>query len=158
MPSLLASEGDSVFDAIYIDGYRNLASTLAKITLLDEMIQITLYDPSVESKIQTLQFSYSSIELLNIAQEREITALRTFLVGPLFAAWLKKKTLILMIGIRKQDGLLQIPSFKIEASVINACYEKLRDRIEKAKKRCKFCGRIMSVSDLFCPSCQKAQT
>lgn len=88
---------------------------------------------SDSSKDYKLECPYASIEVLNISQDREITALRIFLIGPVFAAWFKKKTLVLTIGVRENDGLLQLPSFEMETSVIDSCYEKLYDRIQKAK-------------------------
>ena len=123
-----------VYDAFYVDGYRNLTSKLATISLSERSIKISFSDtPSDSSKAIELEFPYSSIEVLNIAQEREITALRTWLIGPVFAAWFKKTTLTLTVGIRERDGLLQLPSFKMETSIINHCYDKLYERIQKAK-------------------------
>lgn len=125
-----------VYDAFYVDGYRNLTSKLATISLSEQSIKINFSDPSPDSSnALELEFPYPSIEVLNITQEREITALRTWLIGPVFAAWFKKKTLTLTIGVREKDGLLQLPSFKMETSIINSCYDNLYERIQKAKAK-----------------------
>ena len=123
-----------VYDAFYVDGYRNITGKLATISLSEQSIKIKFSDPSADSSnALELEFPYSSIEVLNVTQEREITALRTWLIGPVFAAWFKKKTLTLTIGVREKDGLLQLPSFKMETGIINSCYDNLYDRIRKER-------------------------
>lgn len=125
-----------MYDAFYVDGYRNLTAKLATISLSEQSIKINLSDPSADSSnALELEFPYPSIEVLNITQEREITALRTWLIGPVFAAWFKKKTLTLTIGVREKDGLLELPSFKMETGIINGCYDNLYERIQKAKTK-----------------------
>lgn len=144
-PSL--PETGNVYDAFYVDGYQDLPSSRATISLSEERIEITFaFRRRNSSQAFKLKFPFASIEVLNITQEREITALRTFLftatdkligtksglMGPVYAAWLKKKTLSLTIGVR-ENGLLELPSFKMETGIINSCYAKLYERIQKAK-------------------------
>ena len=149
----IAHNTGNVYDAFYVDGYRNLTSTPATISLSKEGIEITFSNIRSITKAHEaseafkLEIPYASIEVLNITQEREITALRTLLftgmdrylgtksglMGSVLAAWNKKKTLNLTIGVREKDGLLQLPSFKMETSIIDGCYEKLYERVQKSR-------------------------
>jgi len=145
-PDEIEKKGE--FYALYVDGYRNLTGKLAMISLAEQSIKINFFEPPTDSydalrpisfkvsraiSLNQLEFPYSSIEVLNIGMEREITALRTFLIGPVFAAWFKKKTLTLTIGVREKDRLLQLLSFKMETSTINDCYDRVYERLQKAK-------------------------
>jgi hypothetical protein len=128
------------FAVLYIDGWANIRATQAHIYLLTNEVHIVCYpsgsipiygDPT---NIQT-DIPYERIELLNVTQEREITALRTWLVGPVLSAWLKKKTMILTIGFRNEFGLLEVPSFKVSDDEIDDCYRSISDRIHEVKVR-----------------------
>ena len=81
------------FVAIYIDDLGNTESCRGFLFLLEPSLNIIL-DGGRE-----LEVKYTSVESLNILQQREITALRVFLVGPMWAAWLKKETKTLAIGL-----------------------------------------------------------
>ena len=136
VPLALQRVNMPLYDALYVDGYRNLTSKIATISLCEESIKITFSDPSSDPfAALEVEIPYSSIEVLNIALQREITALRTWLIGPVFAAWFKKTTLTLIIGLREKDGLLQLPSFKMETSIINDCYDRLYERVQKARAK-----------------------
>jgi hypothetical protein len=80
--SLTEEEQDKVialYEALYVDGYRDLLPTAAMIFLLEKEMFILIGEMWNQSRIKV---GYESIQLLNILQEREVTALRTFLIGP----------------------------------------------------------------------------
>src|SRR5208337_5390014 len=82
-----------------------------------------------------LEIKYASIESLNILLQREITALRTFLVGPMFAAWLKKETKTLAIGFRDELKLIQTPKFVLQDDVeLARCYNSIMKQIRKNRR------------------------
>jgi hypothetical protein len=60
---------------------------------------------------------------VNVTQEREITALRTFFVGPFWASLFKKENKFLNIGFRDESGLLQVLCFKMAGERVWDCYE-----------------------------------
>jgi len=117
------------FGAIYIEGLGDVQSCGGFLFILEPSLNIIL-DSGRE-----LEIKYASIESLNILLQREITALRTFLVGPLFAAWLKKETKTLAIGFRDELKLIQTPTFKLEDNVeLTRCYNLITEQIRKSKR------------------------
>jgi hypothetical protein len=119
------------FTALYIDGYEDVWSGEATISLGEKEIAILVGQTGNQTAFKV---AYDRIESLNVLQEREITALRTFLIGPTFAAWFKKKTRTLTIGFRDQLGLMQIPSFKMANSDISSCYKRILEQVEKSRR------------------------
>jgi len=118
------------FDALYIDGQGSILSATSTIFVLDTHAHIVLGE---SNNIVQFEIPYADIQSLNILQEREITALRTFLVGPVLAAWLKKKTQVLAVGYRDSLGLLQTPTFKVENSEIKKCYDAIMAQVARQR-------------------------
>ena len=114
------------YSAFYVDGYADLRSGYATIELLDDSLRVTLTDPE-----RRLEFPYSRVEVLNVNHEREITALRTFLIGPVLAAAFKKGTLLLTLGFRDGMGLLQLPTFRMGKDAVYACYATIMQKMRK---------------------------
>lgn len=113
------------YKVVYVDGYELAHTALGSIFMLENSI-IMYFGSKVE-------VSYDSIEVLHSSLEREITALRTFLAGPLFAALAKKETLSLTIGFRDELGLLQLPSFTMAKNDIEDCHAFIKKRITDKK-------------------------
>ena len=128
---------DHVYDAVYVDGYQDCQTNSAKISILPHSVEVhIIYQPRMEDEpreIASLKIPYSSLEIVNITQEREITALRTFLVGPVFASLFKKENKFLNLGFRDENGLLQNPCFKIARGEIWNCYELIAKRLRRTK-------------------------
>lgn len=121
----------ATYDALYYGGYgsvRNLAST---IVLLADCIYVDILNEL------SAEVPYGSIEVLHMHPEREITALRTYAIGPVLAAAFKKETHLLTIGFRDKLGILQIPSFKIAENDkyggLDRCYTAIVEQIRKTK-------------------------
>lgn len=116
------------YSAVYIDGYGDARPSEACIELRAASFHITLGDLE-----RHLEFPYTRIEVLNVSQEREITALRTFLIGPVLAAAFKKGTLLPTIGFRDDKGLLQLPMFRIDRDTVYKCYATIAQKIPKRR-------------------------
>lgn len=121
LPPDLASKLVRYYKALYIDGYANAGTSTGIVYLFSDKIQLRF------DKLQ-VDLSYDSIEVLAVMAEREITALRTFVIGPVLAAAFKQQTKVLMIGLRDKLGLLQLPSFKMHELEIEDCYNKILAR------------------------------
>src|SRR5208337_527105 len=97
-----------------------------------------ILEPSINiilDRGREIEIKYPSIESLNILLQREITALRTFLVGPFFAAWLKKETKTLAIGFRDELKLIQTPTFVLQDNdELARCYNLIMEQIRKGKR------------------------
>jgi len=118
------------YEAVYIDGFLDMGMDTTTISVLTDSISIFFDNHHYE-----LNLPYSSIRLVNLTQEREITALRTFLIGPLFAAAFKKKTRILTIGWHDELDLLHLPSFKMaEDADVGDCYATIFRRLKQIRK------------------------
>jgi hypothetical protein len=133
------------YDAIYVDGYRDLLhANPVKLILLPEGVRIELGEMKGEGfgnnysekwvATDSFDFAYTTVEAVNVVREREITALRTFLIGPVLAAAFKKENRILNVGFRDKLGLLQMPSFKIAREGVQECYEIIVKRMLKSKE------------------------
>ena len=119
------------YDAVYIDGFVDMTMDTATISVLSDLLHIFFDNHHYE-----LSLPYSTIELLTLTQEREITALRTFLIGPLFAAAFKKRTRLITIGWRDELGLLHLPSFKMaEDEYVGDCYTTIWKRLKELKEK-----------------------
>jgi hypothetical protein len=118
------------YEALYVDGYKHLPPSNSVVLILKEEIQLLIGETAKRVRIKV---GYKSIELLNILQEREITAMRTFLVGPVLAAWLKKKARMLAVGFRDELGLFQIPTFKMDESDISKCYDTIIENVRQCR-------------------------
>ncbi len=127
------------YDAFYFDGYRAYLSCRAKILLKPAGLSISAGDSKYG---WSKNLNYTEIESLNITHERETTGLRTFLIGPLWAAVFKKETRLITIGFRDDLGMLQTPSFKILHSeplsetpteVTMQCYDTILQKIRESK-------------------------
>jgi hypothetical protein len=143
------TEEEHAYDALYIDGYKDIKSDLILLSVLSNSIKVqtgkkeTLAEPTylggVRGKVITVpvktlfEVPYTSLEVVNITHEREITALRTFLIGPLFAAYFKQENMFLNIGFRDETGLLQTPCFKIGHGDLEKCYNTIVRRLKRAK-------------------------
>ncbi len=116
------------FEALYIDGYANLETNthIAVVYVFDHTLHIVIVRQ--DGPIH-LNVPYESIKLLNVTEEREITALRTWLVGPMFAALFKQESKLLNIGFTGELGLLEIPSFKMTKTDIDTCYRLISEKI-----------------------------
>jgi hypothetical protein len=141
-------EEDESYDALYIGGYKDVKSSSALLSVSSNSVkvQITkqqreLMGPGLKGSYRKLTVSaknlfevpYASLEIVNITNEREITALRTFLIGPLFAALFKKENMLLNLGFRDEEtGLLQTPYFKIAHGDIWKCYTTINKRLRRA--------------------------
>jgi len=120
----------SSFEVVYVDGFANREMSGGVIALTDSSLNILFENPQTELKI-----SYTSIESLSVNLEREITALRTFLVGPTFAAWLKKETKTLAIGFRDELKLIQTPRFVLyDNDHLARCYNSIMKQIRKNRR------------------------
>jgi hypothetical protein len=114
------------FPAIYLEGLGDVRSWGAFLFISEPSLNIIL-DSGREIEIE-----YTSIESLNILLQREITALRTFLIGPTFAAWLKKETKTLSIGFRDELKLIQTPKFVLQDNdELTRCYNLIMEQIQK---------------------------
>jgi hypothetical protein len=141
-----------LYQAIYLDGYRDLQPSPSTISLREKNFEFLIGE--AENRV-AIERGYDAIQSLNLLQEREITALRTFLMGPTFAALLKKNTRTLTIGFRDELGLMQTLAFKMTEEDLEACYEKMMNRIRKLKGLpeehvmpvCEVCGERMSLLD-----------
>jgi len=119
------------YDAVYIDGFIDMNMDTATISVLSDSIQIFFENHHYE-----MSLPYGAIELLTLTQEREITALRTFLIGPLLAAAFKKRTRVITIGWRDELGLLHLPSFKMaEDEYVGDCYTTIWKRLKELKEK-----------------------
>jgi hypothetical protein len=117
------------FPAIYLEGLGDIRSWGGFLFISEPSFNIIL-DSGREIEIE-----YASIESLNILLQREITALRTFLIGPMFAAWLKKETKTLSIGFRDELNLIQTPKFVLQDNVeLTRCYNLIMEQIRKNRK------------------------
>jgi len=117
------------YEAVYIDGFLDMGMDTVTISVLTDSVSIFFDNYHYE-----MNLPYVSIELLNVAHEREITALRTFLIGPLFAAAFKKTTRILTIGWRDELNLLHLPSFKMaEDNDVYLCYATIYRRLKQIR-------------------------
>jgi len=121
LPPNLASKLVSYYRALYIDGYGNAGISTAIVYLFTDGIRLQ-FDK------KQINLSYDAIEVLTVTAEREITALRTFVLGAVLAAAFKKETKVLVIGFRDKFGLLQLPSFKMGKLGIEDCYNKILTR------------------------------
>jgi hypothetical protein len=126
------------YEAFYVDGYRNVASNTASLSLLRNFIKVevrdsALLEPTATAPLAAFEIPYLSLEMVNVTHEREITALRTALVGSVFAALFKKEDQFLNIGFRDENGLLQISCFKIARGQIPNCYENIIRKLRRAK-------------------------
>ena len=109
------------YEILYIDGLKDMWGSSGTLSILPDSILIFLDHYRFEQAIP-----YNAIEVLNVLQERDITALRTFLLGPVLAAAFKKKSRIITIGFRDELGLLQLPSFKTTSDLaIEDCYKSI---------------------------------
>jgi hypothetical protein len=129
------------FPAIYIDGYGNLSSDAAKMLLTED--EIYLFIGAIETpdewairggKLAIVEIGYDAIRSLTTLEQREITALRTFLIGPLLAAWLKKKTRCIAIGFQDELGLIQTPTLAMDETDINRTYEIILRLVRKKRQ------------------------
>lgn len=119
------------YDAVYIDGFVDMGMDTATISVLSDLVHIFFENHHYE-----LSLPYSAIDLLTLTQEREITALRTFLIGPLLAAAFKKRTRVITIGWRDELGLLHLPSFKMaEDEYVGDCYATIWKRLKEVRLR-----------------------
>lgn len=118
------------YPAIYVDGFGNEETGHATIELFEDTVRVKFTDYQPEKE---LEFPYTHIEVLNINQEREITGLRTFLVGPVLAAAFKKGVLELMVGFRDENELLQLPKFQMEKDTIYNCYATVLAKMRAAR-------------------------
>ncbi|MGO9644019.1 MAG: hypothetical protein ACLPY5_04655 [Candidatus Bathyarchaeia archaeon] len=117
------------FPAIYIEGLGDVQSSGGLIFISKSSLNIILDNG------RELEINYSSIESLNILLQREITALRTFLIGPMFAAWLKKETKTLSIGFRDELKLIQTPKLILQDNdELTRCYNLIMEKIRKNKR------------------------
>ncbi len=118
------------FQALYIDGYAYLEVDESYIYIFEDSLRISIgaLEPAFDFNI-----GYDAISVLQVTQEREITALRTYVLGPALAALFKKRTLVLNIGFNDSLGLLQVPSFKMARNDLDECYDLIIERIAKAK-------------------------
>jgi DNA-directed RNA polymerase subunit RPC12/RpoP len=123
----------ALFDALYIDGYGTLETRSASIYVFEDRLLTLFRRVGFEADDIRVTVNFDSIESLSVLQEREVTALRTFLVGPVLAAWLKKKTRILAIGFRDELGLIQTPNFKMVDLDVEQCYNAILDQLKKSK-------------------------
>ena len=112
------------YPAFYVDGYADARSGYATIQLLQDSLLVMLTDPE-----RRLEFPYAHVEVLSISHEREITALRTFLIGPILAAAFKKGTLLLTVGFRDEIGLLQLPMFRMGKDTLYQCYATIIQKL-----------------------------
>ncbi|MGO9643624.1 MAG: hypothetical protein ACLPY5_02620 [Candidatus Bathyarchaeia archaeon] len=114
------------FPAIYLEGLGDIQSSSGFLFISKPSLNI-IFDSGRE-----LEIKYASIESLNILLQREITALRTFLVGPMFAAWLKKETKTFAIGFRDELKLIQTPKFVLQDDgELTRCYNLIMEQIRK---------------------------
>jgi hypothetical protein len=125
LPPNLASKLVSYYRALYIDGYGNAGISTAIVYLFTDGIRLQFDKNQID-------LSYDAIEVLIVTAEREITALRTFVLGAVLAAAFKKETKVLVIGFRDGFGLLQMPSFKMGELEIEDCYNKILTRRSKS--------------------------
>jgi hypothetical protein len=118
------------FSTLYIDGYANFEVGEAFIYIFENYLRVSIGAPK-----PTVEFNlkYDAIKSLLVTQEREITSLRTFLLGAVLAASFKKTTLILNMSFTDSLGLLQSPSFKLAKDDLDECYQLIIERIAKAK-------------------------
>lgn len=136
LPSDLQSKVVKSFYCLYVDGYEDIEASEAVIYIFDEFVRVSTYFDLEFAQGRVpfeLDLPYKSIQLLNVSLEREITALRTWLIGPVLGALFKKETLMLNIGFNDERGLLQIPSFKMEKNEVHDCYRLINERMAKAK-------------------------
>jgi hypothetical protein len=128
---------DHTYDTLYIDGYQDCRSNRAMLSILSNSIKVQIVWQTAEwlepHEVASFEVPYTSLEVVNVIHEREITALRTFLIGPLFAALFKKEDLFLNLGFRDEANLLQVPCFKIARGEIWNCYETIVRRLRKNK-------------------------
>jgi hypothetical protein len=103
------------FPALYVDGYAYLETNEAFIYVFEDFLRV-----SIGTSEPTFDFNlkYDTIEALQVLEEREITALRTYLIGPTLAALFKKRTLILDIGFSDSLGLQQNPSLRWQRTIL----------------------------------------
>jgi len=117
------------FPTIYLEGLGDVQSSGGLLFITEPSLNI-VFDSGTEVEIK-----YASIESLNLLLQREITALRTFLIGPTFAAWLKKETKTLAIGFRDELKLIQTPIFVLKDNgELTRCYNLIMEQIRKNKK------------------------
>jgi len=118
------------FEALYIDGYAYLEVNEAYLSIFEDFLTVSIgvTEPAFDFNIK-----YDKIKVLQVTQEREITALRSYLLGPALAALFKKRTLILNIGFEDSLGLLENPSFKMAKPDLDECYKQIIERIARAK-------------------------
>lgn len=133
------------YDAFYVDGYMGvLKCNGARLKLLQNTIHVELgHWESWSQKeagrapkftaVEMLDIPYDKVEAVNIVREREITALRTFLIGPLFAAWFKREDHLLVVGFRDKYGLFQSPTFKIAQFKVQGCYSIIFKRVLRSR-------------------------
>jgi hypothetical protein len=133
LPLEIRGKTMKAYNVIYVDGYGNVGAAQGYIHLLPEAVHIVVGDKP-ETCFQ-FDVSYGSIQVFNITLEREISALRTWLVGPVLAAWWKKKTRSLTIGFQNELGVIEMPMFKMTDYDINDCYQTIVGRIRDAKDR-----------------------
>jgi len=131
LSAMAAKYGGNVssFEAVYIDGFANLEMGGALIALTESSLNIFLENTQTE-----LEIRYDSIESLNVNLDREITASRTFVLGPVLAAYFKQETKVLTIGFKDELGLIQTPIFKLKSKEeLTKCYNSIREQIRKRK-------------------------
>jgi hypothetical protein len=125
---------EHAYEAIYVDGYQDCQTSSAKITILSDGILLQITNRNDQPReVASIKIPYPSLEVVNVTEEREITALRTFIAGPLLAALFKKENKFLNLGFRDENGLLQNPCFKIARGEIWNCYELILKRLRRRK-------------------------
>lgn len=123
------------FEAFYIDGYANLETNahIAVIYIFDDTLHLVIVRQD-ETQHLHLDIPYGSVKLLNVTEEREISALRTWVVGPAFGALWKQESKFLNIGFTSELGLLEIPSFKMTKTDIDTCYRMINEKIRAIRE------------------------
>jgi len=143
-------ESEHAYDALYIGGYRDVKSSSAVFSLLSNSVRVQLikqeghltgpglkgsWRKETVSAKELFEVPYTSLEIVNVTKEREVTALRTFFIGPVLAALFKKENMLLNLGFHDAEtGLLETPYFKIAHGNIWDCYNAITKKLALAKR------------------------
>ena len=114
------------YDVAHLDNYGN--STKGKLMLFSDRV---VFEPTEEDEAEKIEIPVPKIRDARFATEKDISALRVFLLGPTLGVFLKKQHKLLIVDCEDELGIIKHLAF--EGEWMEEAVENLYDIRRKEK-------------------------
>jgi hypothetical protein len=157
------------YDVTYLSHYGN--EIKGKLLLFSDKV---VFEPTEEEETEKIEIPVPKIKDARLATEKDISALRVFLLGPTLGVFLKKKHELLIIDCEDELGIIKHLTFegdgmeeavedlydirrKEKAGPTKTAEPVIRRELEHGNWQCPRCLRINAAKAKLCTRCGEPQ-